>query len=95
MLQREFYCVGCGHPVKMAREKICLKTTRNGRFRMKAKCTKCNAKLSKFITEEHYRAWLDRGSYKACRTRRKKSKSRRSRKSKSKKGSGSRSRARA
>lgn len=99
MLQREFYCVGCGHLVNMPAERICLKTTRNGRYRMKATCVKCGGKLSRFISEAHYRQWLASGKFKACRQRGSKSKRRGSksasggrRRSRSRKSVGGRSR---
>jgi len=73
----------------MPAERICLKTTRNGRYRMKATCVKCGGKLSRFISEAHYRQWLASGKFKACRLRGSKSKSKSKRRG-SRKSAGSR-----
>lgn len=80
MRKNEFYCTGCKQPVSDV-SKVCVKKTRNDRYRLRAKCDACLAKLSKFISAEVAQS----GKYPMCaRPRSKKSKSK---KSKSKKSS--------
>ena len=75
MRKNEFYCTGCKQPVSDV-SKVCVKKTRNDRYRLRAKCDACLAKLSKFISAEVAQS----GKYPMCaRPRSKKSKSKKSR----------------
>lgn len=77
----KFYCVSCREPCNVDKSDVCVRTTKNGRKQLVAKCS-CGTKMFKFIKDS------DAGSYrrtasKTCSKRsRSKSKSRRTKKSK-------------